>query len=201
MNKIKASIPRLSNLLRILFILIVIRGGFGLLEGGFGIYKLLTDPEAALSGYMALTSGFLELSAETGFGINFGTALSMGLVRVASTLLTTTVLCLGIRSLLRILDFLSFGLPFHAKVSGELHRMAILATVYSFIDAFLCLVTNVTLTRGYHIDATLSNGEPLSVSFHNLPYYPYLILVIALFFLSWIFRYGEELQTLSDETL
>lgn len=201
MDKIKQTIPRLDRILRFFFVLILIFGGFSLLEGGFGIFKLLTDQDAALSGHMKLSSGFLELSSQSGFGISFGTAMTMNLVRAASAILTTIILCLGIRSLRRILDLLSFGLPFHTKVADELHRMAVLSTVYSFIDAFLRFVTNITLSRGYHIEATLANGEPLTVAFNDLSYYPYLVLVIALYFLSWIFRYGEQLQQLSDETL
>lgn len=91
--------------------------------------------------------------------------------------------------------------PFHATVAKDLHRLAILVTVHTILT-WVGSVLMTNMTRDLFDPAQLLRSEQvldvvLNYSFDITP----LLFAGALYLLSKVFLYGQELQQLSDETL
>lgn len=101
----------------------------------------------------------------------------------------------------RVLAPMAEGRPFDSAVSENLRKLGwmtlVQAAVYSVAE-FLIFTMELRLFEfGYFLNPEYVKSY--TVDFH-LEISRFLIPA-ALFFLSWIFRYGEELQRQSDETL
>ena len=108
---------------------------------------------------------------------------------------------MAMRIVRNILEPMSKGLPFSNTVSTNLHRLAVVSLLAgAFIE--IAMMVHMTLTyNSFHLEQ-LFNSELVS-SFtlkYNINIWFILVFVI-LQLMSYVFKYGEELQRLSDETL
>lgn len=109
--------------------------------------------------------------------------------------------CLAIRIVRNILEPMSKGKPFSDTVSKNLHKLAVVSLLAgAFYE--ISLMLHMTLTyNSFHLEK-MFNSELVS-SFtlkYNINFWFILVFVI-LQLMSYVFKYGEELQQLSDETL
>ena len=107
-----------------------------------------------------------------------------------------------IKVLRRILAPMKEGNPFELGVSDNIRRLAWTALAVGIIDAVGNVVSSIFELRAYDLKAIFSN--PAIASFvlkPDLNVWPTVIMVVVLFLLSAVFKYGEMLQTESDETL
>lgn len=123
----------------------------------------------------------------------------------AGILLLALVLCVIIRFWIKcirdILKPMIQGAPFHGTISKNLKKLAlyqlIMGITFKCADFFNCII----LTHGYHLPALLENGTISKVSINCDLNLSFLVVSAVFLLMSYIFRYGEELQQLSDETL
>ncbi len=101
----------------------------------------------------------------------------------------------------RILAPMAEGRPFDSTVSGNLRKLGWMSlaqvAVYSVAEPLITAMELRLVEFGYFLNQEYV--ESYTVNFH-LELSRFLIPA-ALFFLSYVFRYGEELQRQSDETL
>ncbi len=97
----------------------------------------------------------------------------------------------------RILAPMKEGEPFAQGVADDLSRLAWAVLVFGIVSAVWRVVSQTMVS-------TAMSGN-LSLNTHYLPseviHLDYLIVAAVLFLVSYIFRYGRELQVQSDETL
>ena len=105
----------------------------------------------------------------------------------------------ALKLLLHILRHVSEGRPFDGTVSADLKKLGWVtlanAVVYFVTDG----VTAALEASMFDLDQLFQPGLVTGVTIHTDGLS--LVIPITLFLLSWIFRYGEELQRQSDETL
>ena len=115
-------------------------------------------------------------------------------------MLALPVYCIILRTIRDILQPFIHRQPFHATVARDLHRLSILIAVNTALEWTSNSITG-WMVRTSNVEQLLLSDAVRSVTvefdFDLTP----LLFAGALYLLSKVFLYGQELQTLSDETL
>lgn len=101
----------------------------------------------------------------------------------------------------RVLSPMREGRPFDGRISKNLRTLGWVSLVQAVIFSVVSSVGNYVIFTSLDLMA-LFNRELVTDYTVNIHFEAgYLLIPAAFFLLSWIFRYGEELQRQSDETL
>ncbi len=168
----------------------------------------------------ALIGGIQSEPAETGPGVT----LSLGMLRLklsgpapkngnalapAAAVSVITVCAIAALMVLaweahilhRVLSPMREGRPFDGRISKYLRTLGWVSLVQAVIFSVVSSVGNYVIFTSLDLMAlfnrTLVTDYTVNIRFEA----GYLLIPVAFFLLSWIFRYGEELQRQSDETL
>lgn len=200
MKDMKRSARTLNTLLNIVFWLVVIRGVYAAFFHSVVLYRLFTDP-ASLTEKMGLTIDWLTLDAASGFGIDLNTAVSMKLIQLVSAIIITLILCRCVRCLKHILFPIELGQPFREGIAGDIRKLAWLCFDLGWAENLAMLFSVILIQNHYGLDSILVNGPVTGISIHPEFQPVWFITAAVLVILSMVFRQGEQLQQLSDETL
>lgn len=159
------------------------------------------SPEMIGTGYENLDIGILELQiADT-----FAPDKNIVLIQVALILALSCSCCLigrkMVQSISAILSPISQGNPFHETISTELKNLAVLSLVLGIAVNLFNVVELIFTTWVYDLPGLLISEKIALVETNYTLDISFLICSGILLLLSYIFRYGTELQQLSDETL
>ena len=200
MKDLKHSARTLNTLLNIFFWILVARGLFAAGYHVLALYKLLTDP-TALSGKMGLTIDWLTLDAANGFGITLDGAVPMKLIQLVSAVVITVIACRCVRTLKRILLPIEVGQPFRSGISGEIRKLSRHCFCLGWTENLSMLFSVIVIENHYALQDLLVTGPITGVAIRPQFQPVWFIVTAVLAILAMVFRRGEELQTLSDETL
>ena len=93
------------------------------------------------------------------------------------------------------------GRPFAEGIADKIRRLGWTVLVTGAISEIGGMIVSVFELRAYRLDQ-LVNPELVSEIGYDYSFNIWFILVaLIIFFLSYVFRYGEALQKESDETL
>lgn len=201
MQKLSKTAKIISILLNILCWGILLGTVYHCFITAWGSINLLRNPGSGVSTTInGITLDYLQFYSEAGIPIDASALLTVNLLELAIYLILVPLLCWEIQLLRKVLRPMIEQRPF-SGTSRILKKMGWISTV-------LAVVSNATdWGLIYHIEHTyqLSNlflgGTIDRVTFQYEPDITYLTIALVLFILSGVFRYGEELQQLSDETL
>lgn len=159
------------------------------------------NPDMIGTGYENLDIGILEFSIADGFAPD----KNIVLIQVAIILALSCSCCLigrkMVQSISAILTPISEGNPFHETISTELKNLAVLSLVLGIVVNLFNVVELIFTTWVYDLPGLLISEKIASVTTNYTLDISFLICSGILLLLSYIFRYGTELQQLSDETL
>ena len=93
------------------------------------------------------------------------------------------------------------GRPFARGISAKIRKLAWTVLIGGGVAEMGGVLAEVFETRAYHLERLLNMDRIASVAYHFDVDLWFLAVALVLFFLSFIFRYGEELQREADETL
>lgn len=164
-------------------------------------WLLSWDPATMGTGYENLDLGFLELT----FADVCAPNKWLVLLQAAITLVLSGGFCLiariGVRAIRNILLSVTEGKPFSASVTGNLHKLGVLSIVLGVVGNVIMLVEVIFTAFVFDVPRLLLGETITHVSVDYTIDISFLVISAVLFLLSYIFRYGTELQQLSDETL
>ena len=200
MKDLKRSARTLNTLLNIFFWILVARGLFAAGYHILALYKILTDP-TALSGKMGLTIDWLTLDAANGFGLTLDGAVPMKLIQLISAVVITVIACRCVRTLKHILLPIEVGQPFRSGISGEIRKLSRHCFYLGWTENLSMLFSVIVIENHYALQELLVTGPITSVAIRPQFQPVWFIVTAVLVILAMVFRRGEELQTLSDETL
>ena len=200
MKNLKQSARHLNTILNIIFWFVLLRGIYAAGYHSLALYRLFTDP-AALSGKMGLTIDWLTLDAANGFGISLDTAVKMKLIQLISASAITVIACLAIRVLKRILLPIELGQPFRRDISRDLGKLSGYALYLGIAENLSWLASVIVIENHYDLPALLTGSTVTGVSIHPQLHPVWFIVTAVLTILAVVFRQGEQLQQLADETL
>lgn len=164
-------------------------------------YVLKWDPEFIGTGYASFDVGFLELEVAQ----NYSPDKWLVLLQAAITLAVGCRLCYdgrrGVGYIREILQPMKEEKPFTSIVSTNLKKLAHLSINLGILWNIIILAEQIMMIFVYDLPGLLISekinhvGGMFNVDLSFLIYWAILML------LSYVFRYGEQLQQLSDETL
>jgi len=164
-------------------------------------YILKWDPEQIGTGYEHFDIGFLELQVAQSFAPNKWLVLLQGAV-------TLTVGCRlaydarrGVGYIREILRPMTEGKPFDAVIGTNLKKLARLSINLGILINIIRLTEQIMTVFVYNLPGLLVSEKIIHVGGMFQVDLTFLIYWAILLLLSYVFRYGEELQKLSDETL
>lgn len=106
-----------------------------------------------------------------------------------------------IKQLRFILQNMKEGKPFHCQVSTTIRRIAFAELIGGIALSICSNIFGFLFYQGYHMDTLFLNNNIQACKFTISFDFKFLFVFVLLLLLSYVFQYGEELQTLSDETL
>ena len=107
----------------------------------------------------------------------------------------------SVKAIRAILAPMKEGKPFHNTVSTNLRKLANCVCSLGIGLNLLEIISSIFLIKAYDLHLLLVSEQVPHVEFSFTFDLSFLAICAVLMLLSYIFRYGEELQTLSDETL
>ncbi len=93
------------------------------------------------------------------------------------------------------------GQPFQQDVSMNLRKLAWFSIILGVWFQLMQLVNQYTMMNLWDIENLLLSDKVTRVTMNVPVDLNFLLVAAVLFLLAYVFRYGTELQTLSDETL
>ena len=203
MNDLSSTAKKLDKILEIAHIVlgalaIACAVGVALIAAAH-VFRL--DPDQIGVGYENFDIGFLELTVAEAYAPSKWLVLvqaSLSLVVGGRLLLAGRQ---GIGYIREILHPMTEEKPFDSIVSTNLKRLAKLSITIGILCNILQLIEQIMTVFVFDLPSLLVSekithiGGMFSVDLTFLVYWAILLL------LSYVFRYGEQLQQLSDETL
>lgn len=107
----------------------------------------------------------------------------------------------SVKAIRAILAPMKEGKPFHNTVSTNLRKLSRYTCSFGIGVNLLNIITNILAVKAYDLHLLLLSEKVTHVDFQFNFDLSFLVVAGVLLLLSYIFRYGEELQQLSDETL
>ena len=186
----------LEILAKIAFVATIV--SLGIIAIGF-IFDL--DPEMIGTGYGSLRLGALELDiAESAIP-----SKKLILLQVATelliSLLITGIMVRCLRCIRSILQPMADGTPFFHGVGQKLKVLAKYCFILGIAVNALQIISTVMMVTGFDLENLLRSDKITNITVHATLDATFLLTGAILLFLSYIFRHGEQLQQLSDETL
>ena len=193
----------LDKILHILYIATMI-GIVGCLVGlGIIAAGVLFDlpPHMIGTGFNTFSLGFLTFSLSEASMPDFHTILGWIAAEIGITLLCTFIARKMIASFRDILAPMKTGSPFHNIVSIRLRSLAKYTCILGVAMNLHDIASNILFETVYNLSTVILNDQVTHVTVTNVFDLSFLFIAAILLLLSFVFRYGEELQQLSDETL
>ena len=164
-------------------------------------YVLKLDPAFIGTGYEKFDLGFVELEVAPAFAPNKWLVLA----QAAFTLLVSCRLFYdgrrGVGYIREILKPMIAEKPFDSIVSTNLKKLARLSIVIGILWNINILAEQIMMVFVYGLPDLLIGEKILHITANFRIELSFLICWVILVLLSYVFRYGEQLQQLSDETL
>lgn len=203
MDKMMNTARKMDKAFHVLFVALQIAFvacfvGLGIIAVGL-IFKL--PPEMIGTGYATVDFGMVEFELAAACTPDYKKVLFVAGMQI---MLMLPILHLGKKCVLRIRDILSpmkEGAPFHAAVGENLKKLAIHTLELGVIINCMRMLGQAFAVHGYQLQQLLLSDNILKATFRYSFDLSFLLIAAALYLLSCVFRYGQELQQLSDETL
>ena len=164
-------------------------------------YFLKWDPSRIGTDYEKFDVGFLEVTVAEAFAPNKWIVL----LQAAITLVVSCrLLCIGRRGVTyirQILHPMAEEKPFDSIVSTNLSKLAKLSIHLGILYNVIILAEQIIAVFVYDLPGLLISDKITHVSGMFNVDLTFVIYWAILLLLSYVFRYGEQLQQLSDETL
>lgn len=164
-------------------------------------YLLKLDPNSVGTGYESFDVGFLELTIAEAYAPDKWLVL----LQAAITLLVSCRLFYdsrkGVGYIREILHPMKEEKPFASIVSTNLKKLAGLSIRLGILYNIIILSEQILTVFVYDLPGLLVSEKITHVGGLFTVDLTFLVCWACLLLLSYVFRYGEELQQLSDETL
>lgn len=159
------------------------------------------DPYAFGTGFGFLEIGFLGLEVAGAHAPDpYAMTLHMA-VLMALCAAFLMVIWRALKQVRRILNPMIQGQPFNGEVATGLKKLAVMSVLCCLISNIVTALEQFFNHRLFDIPNLLLSDKITQVTVNYEFDLTYLVLAAVLLLMSYVFRYGEELQQLSDETL
>ena len=164
-------------------------------------YVLKLDPSMIGTGYENFDIGFLELTVAESFAPDKWMILLQAAITLAVSCRLMYDARRGVGYIREILNPMKEEKPFDSVVSTNLKKLAKLSIHLGILGNIIILSEQILTVFVYDLPGLLISEKITHVGGMFNVDLTFLIYWAILLLLSYVFRYGEQLQQLSDETL
>ena len=172
--------------------------GLGILAAGF-LFDL--PPQLVGTGYNHVDLGFVTFTVTEAYLPDHRIIWMEVAMEMILSLICMVPAHFSVKAIRNILAPMKNGEPFHNTVSQNLNRLARYVCALGIGLNLQEIISNILLTKAYDLHLLLLSEKVSHAEFMFVFDLSFLAVSAVLLLLSYIFRYGEELQQLSDETL
>ena len=122
-------------------------------------------------------------------------------ITLANVFIFGILSCYTIKTLQSMFEPMSQGKPFSTTISSALKKLSYVVLLMGIIGIILQIATNYIFFNAFDIPTLFSKDRVISCSISIVSNGNFIIWFVILRLISLIFKYGETLQQLSDETL
>lgn len=182
----------------------ILRGVFRALIIVFAVFAVLVilfGERMFAPGSLVLEMGFLKLHMTDAYQ---RVTLPMQIFTVAgliSACVASFVVFFLAGLLLKILEPMKQGRPFDPGVSAGMRKAAWVVLAGGILSQGIRLAEQALLIWAFPMEEVFSSQAVARIEYAFQTDFSFVLLFFILLFLSWIFSYGQALQTQSDETL
>lgn len=203
MKDMAKTASRLDGYLKFLSILIIIAAIFQIISLGIVAAAFLFDLDPAFVGtnWEMANLGFMTIYVSSAYVPNYFSLLWQAAVEASLSLLSFIIGYYILKSLRNTLLPMKTGNPFHNTTSSTLRKLAVYTCILGIGLNAREVISNILLVKAYDLPNLIIGEKITHVTFNNSFDLSFLLVAAGLLLLSYVFRYGEQLQQLSDETL
>lgn len=172
--------------------------GLGILAAGF-LFDL--PPQMVGRGYEHADVGFITFTVAESYLPDHRIIWAQAAMDMFLTFLCLIPAHFIIKSIRAILGPMKKGEPFHNTVSVHLSKIARYVCALGIVLNLQEIISSIALIKAFDLQLLLLSERVPHADFHFTFDLSFLLVSGILLLLSYVFRYGEELQQLSDETL
>ncbi len=203
MNDLKKTASILDTVLKIASIAIKIvsvalLAGLGILAAAF---LLDLDPHMVGTGYDQADLGFVTFTVAESYLPDHRIIWSQAAHEMLLSLICMVPAHYSVKAIRNILSPMKNGEPFHNTVSTNLKKLANYTCSLGIGLNLQKILSDIAITKAYDLPSLLLSEKISQVEFMFVFDFSFLAVYGILLLLSYIFRYGEQLQQLSDETI
>ena len=197
MKKIQRTSEFICRVLSVLFWVFAAAGAVAVLALGA---VLLFAPQALEeAGQVFITLGFVRV--ELAQGVSAGAQRGLFIWVLLAAAAATVFGCYSLRLLRGVFRPMAKGMPFDAAVSATLKKLAWVQLIFGAALEGLKAVIQTAYFSAFDV-ASLFDAQKVAACRAEITMDgTFVIIFILLMLLAHVFRYGEELQQLADETL
>lgn len=148
-----------------------------------------------------LDFGNITFHIAEGYVPEFGSMLFQNALMCAMAAVICFVTHLGVKTIRAILAPMKEGKPFASEVSKNLRKLGWLGLIICLMGQALEAVSLLVVASMMNLETLLISEKITHVDINASFELSVLIIPAVFFLLAYVFKYGEQLQTLSDETL
>lgn len=203
MDKMKSTAKKLGVFFRILEIVSIIAWIMALVGVAIALVGVIfkMDPEVIGTGYGSLELGFVELQVAGNQIPDINLLLLQIAIVMALSAVFMVVMWQTFKQVRKLLVPMIQGEPFHGVVGAGLKKLALMSVILGVLGNAVILVEQLFSVHTFDIPNLLLSDKITHVTTNFEFDLTFLVLAAVLLLMSYVFRYGEELQQLSDETL
>ena len=203
MEKLNSTARKLDIVAKIFSVMLTIAivcclVGLGIIAVGL-IFKL--DPHLIGTNYNVLDLGLLELEVADSHAPSERLVLMLTATEIILTLLCLYRGLFAVKYIRNILQPMIENAPFHNTISTNLVKLARCTCSIGIGINLLELLNQVFSAKAFQLPELLLSDKITHITMNYHFDLGFLIVAAVLLLLSYVFRYGEQLQQLSDETL
>ena len=203
MNKLTNTAKKLDTLFKILHIFSTIAAVACLVSLGIIAVGLIfdLDPNSLATGYEMIEIGFVELQIAPGYAASHVTVLTYTAIMLVLAFICMILYRMVFTNIRAILSPMIQAEPFSAVIALHLKKLARLAVFLGLAFNDMELTKQLFLVNSFDLPNLLLSEKISHVTVNFNFDLTFLVMAAILLLMSYVFRYGEELQALSDETL
>ncbi|MBQ1319623.1 MAG: DUF2975 domain-containing protein [Solobacterium sp.] len=196
MKKTAGILYTITNIIRILviiaFVVVAVAAGVIFFIPGTVI------PEGIITTSVSLGDVTVHLAEGAAVGTMDKSRFSIILAFAAVILLLTLY---GLRMVKQILKPMKEGRPFDESIADSLRRLGHVVLASGIVSCVLAYLSQAAMLGVIDYKELFNPALVTGVDIRSSFSFDFIIVALALYLMSYVFRYGSELQRESDETL
>ena len=164
-------------------------------------YALNWETESLLTSFASFDIGFLEIEVAQDYIPDAWIVLMQAIIILSGACVAIVFARKGIVYIRQILKPMAEEKPFDSIVSTNLRKLAKLSVFLGILCNIVILAEQFILVFSYDLRGLLLSDKIPNVGFNFDFDLSFLLTWAILMLLSYVFKYGEQLQQLSDETV